>query len=186
MRATPCLPVLMPHTDVPPLPLRIKLRRTQCEQMSSDSPLKGDLSQSGRHFASGPIAAPASKQQDSDSTGDSLRGTTSPASLPYEAHRTVFRIGQGKMDPWRGEAIVVRKLSERTVPSADSGLAQRSPHRRAPACRKRRQGTGELGNSCGSSQLPYAASQLLGHRRQLEIELDQCHSNLGTKTDRVD
>jgi hypothetical protein len=36
-------------------PLGVKLRRTQCEQMSSGSTLKADLAQSRRHFAFGPI-----------------------------------------------------------------------------------------------------------------------------------
>jgi hypothetical protein len=35
--------------------LWVKLRRTQCEQMSSGSTLKADLAQSRRHFAFGPI-----------------------------------------------------------------------------------------------------------------------------------
>ena len=38
-----------PHSD------STKLRRTQCEQMSSGSTLKADLAQSRRHFAFGPI-----------------------------------------------------------------------------------------------------------------------------------
>ena len=37
-------------------PLRVKLRRTQCEQMSSGLPLKADIAQSSQHVSKVPEA----------------------------------------------------------------------------------------------------------------------------------
>ena len=39
------------NADIPGGPRRVKLRRTQCEQMSSGLPLKADIAQYSRHFA---------------------------------------------------------------------------------------------------------------------------------------
>jgi hypothetical protein len=44
------------RSEITPCPVRVKLRRAQSEQMSSQLPLKADMAQQGLHFAFVPNA----------------------------------------------------------------------------------------------------------------------------------
>jgi hypothetical protein len=59
----------------------VKLRRTQCEQMSSELPLKADIAQYGRHFAFVPKTEVAESAKES-----TMRITNKHLTCPNIAH----------------------------------------------------------------------------------------------------
>src|SRR6266513_4996975 len=103
-------------------PVRVKLRRTQCEQMSSELPLKADIAQYSRHISKVPLSdfgaawyAPSHRAQNT-------------WEAPDEWDHRVFDPGSGVHVCFRGVVADAAATSGVGLPCQSSGF--QTPARR--------------------------------------------------------